>query len=303
MWRLAASHTCKRSTTSFLSTSFRSPSLLSTSFRSPSRLSTSCHSPCYDTLAVDTHGLDLKAIDIGFENPRKLQIVSNVHLERYTRGLPFPTIAKHGHDLALLGDIGEPHSISYRWFLRQCSQEFENVFVVMGNHDYYDNSGSRTMNDILTKARAVCSDFSNVFLLDRSTFDLTKNTRILGTTLWGSIDAHSVDTRQDLNMIHTVDGKLTNEHYCRAHGVDVSWLKKELEHCRKHKKNAVVLTHHGPCQNMVRHLFRHPAIAYASGQVYGTRLPSPHLSNPMRCATGSIGNHIGYREDVMIEIP
>ena len=252
--------------------------------------------------------------------PRQLQIVSDIHLEFYRQGRPFPDILPYGDDLALLGDIGRPFDKTYRWFLEQQSKQFENVFLLLGNHEFYNQEG-KTVTEIQDKARTVCASLDNVHLLERETFDLTGNTRILGATLWSAIDGVATRHMNDFNMISTTKQgrKLTQDEYIAWHKRDVAWLKHALDVCKEDGKQAVVLTHHGPCPAMagrffgsplnpgfvtdLKQLFKPPVIAFASGHVHsnvdlevnGIRTVSNALGNP--------GEKTGYRDPVIIEIP
>ncbi len=259
-------------------------------------------------------------MDVEVEMPRNLQIVSDVHLERYRRGRVLPVITPHGHDLALLGDIGQPFDKSYRHFLEQQSKQFENVFLLLGNHEFYSPDG-RTVTETIHQTRAVCAPLPNVHLLERDTFDLTGNTRLLGTTLWSSIDHVAARGLNDFNMISTrgFPTRLTAAEYIQWHVRDVAWLEMELARCKKDGKHAVILTHHGPCQAMAGHfqgsplnpafvtdlvgsLFKPPAIAFASGHVHSN---VDILVNGIRTVSNALGypgEITGYKEDVIIEI-
>ena len=79
----------------------------------------------------------------------RLQIVSDIHLEFYSQN--FPVIEKHAGNVALLGDIGKPFTYVYERFLFQQSETFDHVFVILGNHEYYN--ANKTMDKIILKAR------------------------------------------------------------------------------------------------------------------------------------------------------
>ncbi len=129
---------------------------------------------------------------------RTLQIVSDVHLEFHSEKT-IPVILQHGTDLALVGDIGKPFSDIYKKFIHTQSQQFQNVFVIMGNHEYY--SSKHVTQSILQKARNVCSQFPNVKLLERESFDISPNTTIIGCTLWSLANTHTSRSLNDFSKI------------------------------------------------------------------------------------------------------
>ena len=292
--------------------------------RNPIRHAIKRQHRCSSAIAVDPYSLDLEERFIRFGKaapsvaaqmtPRKLQIVSDLHLE-FRRSSP-PRITKYGNDLALLGDIGHPFAESYRQFLSDQAKIFDNVFVLLGNHEYY--STEKTVDQIRQQAQNVCDEHDNVHLLDRSTFDITEHTRLIGTTLWSDIDYKSAARMSDFKMIRCKDAPLTREQYVHWHHRDVSWLEKALITCREDEKRAVVLTHHGPCLAMagkyhgsmmnsgfvtdLTRLFQSPAIAYASGHVHSNCDTTVNGIRSVSNALGYPGEATGYKDDVVIDI-
>ncbi|KAI8815528.1 Metallo-dependent phosphatase-like protein [Fimicolochytrium jonesii] len=248
--------------------------------------------------------------------PRRLQIVSDLHLEFYLKK-PLPEFTRHGDDLALLGDIGKPWEPTYKNFIEREASRFDNVFLLLGNHEYYHRYAP--VENILAEAEKVAACFQNVHLLERSTFDLTASTRLLGATLWSDIDSYASQRLNDFRTIRDKDGPLTLERYRQWHKRDVSWLEQELERCRQEGVHAVVLTHHGPCQAMsgkffgdalnpafvtnLERLFAPPAIAFASGHVHSNCDLEVNGIRSVSNAKGYPGEATGYKEDVVIDIP
>ena len=275
-----------------------------------------------------------KKVEMSQEIKKKtqLQIESDIHLEFYKRTIP--TITKHAENLALLGDIGKPFESNYKEFIEAQSKQFENVFVLLGNHEYY--SITRTVPEILEKAKEVCGSFKNVHLLERDSYQLTEKTRLLGCTLWSQITEYSSGRLNDFNKIHlklprmetslsdpleTYDKreKISVKNYRDWHCRDLFWIEKEISECRKAGMNAVVLTHHAPLKEMsgkyvgsdissaftspLDHLFKPPVIAFANGHVHSN---CDILKNNIRCisnARGYPGEDTGYKENVVVDIP
>lgn len=250
-----------------------------------------------------------------------LQIVSDIHLE-VRKKADVPIIQKYAPNLALLGDIGKPFMDTYKLFLHEQSQVFDNVFVIMGNHEYYHNS--KTANEILVRAKQVCSQMRNVHLLERESFDLTANTRLLGCTLWSAITKTAAAGLSDMRKIHVYKDKrpfretLDQNTYLAWHARDVLWIQKEMEKALQDKKKLVVLTHHGPLMEMtgqyainpltsafvsdLKHLFTEPVLAFASGHVHSN---VDTTFNKIRSVSNAVGykEQTGYRENVVINIP
>jgi hypothetical protein len=249
----------------------------------------------------------------------QIQIVSDIHLE-YRRSLP--TLPRYAPNLALLGDIGYPHRSSYRDFIAAQANAFDRVFVVMGNHEYY--SLDKTVDEILTTARDVCARFNNVHLLDRRRLNLEDGMAILGCTLWSPLDIESSKRLNDLNMILIKDNsgdirRLDRFTYFSWHTRDVQWLNRELKQVAHEGRRALVVTHHAPLPEMsgrfgngrfnsafvsnLRHLFRSPIVAFASGHVHSN---CDIVHNGIRSVSNALGypgeKSVGYRENVVIDL-
>jgi metallophosphoesterase superfamily enzyme len=66
---------------------------------------------------------------------KTLAVLSDIHLEfapHFALGDPIATW------LALVGDLGYPGSPQYSSLLKQAAQTYEQVFVVAGNHEFYN---------------------------------------------------------------------------------------------------------------------------------------------------------------------
>lgn len=238
-----------------------------------------------------------------------LQIVSDVHLEFYNKVLP--KITKHAPYLALLGDIGKPFSASYRDFLWDQSRQFEKVFVLMGNHEYYHRDAD--VPSILKRARDVCAEMDNVHLLERDTYELSDNTVLLGCTLWSDISDAAAHGMNDFKNIHANIPdktksrwrfKLKPEMYRFWHWRDVNWIQTTLDELQKNspEKKAMVLTHHAPHELMagkyygselssgfstdLTRLFRPPVICFANGHVHSN---CDINVNGIRCVSNALG--------------
>lgn len=242
-----------------------------------------------------------------------------------------PIIVPCAKYLALLGDIGKPFMESYRLFLEIISKQFEQVFVLMGNHEYY--SCRRPVDKILKQAKDVCDSFSNVHLLDRNSYQLTSSIKLLGVTLWSPISEFAASMMNDFRKIivdysaksqdgNTIRKKLSRNVYKQWHYRDLMWLEKEI--CKSREKNEtgideklIILSHHSPLKVMsgehidspatsaftssLDYLFKPPVIAFANGHVHSN---CDVVVNNIRCvsnAMGYPGEDAGYKPNVVLK--
>jgi len=202
-----------------------------------------------------------------------MQFLSDVHLEFIkSENINLSDFLDPVSDyLAIVGDLGYPHSPLFEQFLIEASKVYKKVFYVSGNHEYYccKNSENPTMVDIDTKIESICAKLPNVFYLNNKEYVLDNNTVILGTTLWSHIPISK--ERIIKNCINDYKYIYVNEkHYktnvtCKfissLHDQAVTFLKDKLE---EHKdKKIIVLSHHLPSFEMVAEQYKDEPTNYA----------------------------------------
>lgn len=109
----------------------------------------------------------------------KFQYISDLHLQKGNH----PSITSEAPYLILAGNLGFPFKNHYIEFLEQVSSQFEKIFLVMGNIEYYGNSFAsvrRRIGEIITR-------FKNIIFLDNTVYDVADNISIYGTTLWSDL--------------------------------------------------------------------------------------------------------------------
>lgn len=184
------------------------------------------------------------------EKSCRLQYLSDLHLEYKTK---VPRIQVRGNYLALLGDIGNPYHSNYRDLLYQVSDKFEKVFMISGNHEYWNNdSMDATDNQIID----VTSRFTNVYFLNNTSYQLDSFT-LLGTTLWSKINRSNRDQNNrcgDHANIRYRDINITVDDINSLHDKAVRWLKSEISKCEK----AIVLSHHLPSYQLIVPKYQKP---------------------------------------------
>lgn len=173
----------------------------------------------------------------------KFQIISDVHTEFYSINSPnFPQLKPLANNLILAGDLGSPITAQDRYirFLHENSKKFENIFIVAGNHEFYDSNIPFTKKAI----REIVNQYSNIHFLDKTRIDY-EDISILGCTLWSDIQneqkLHVKSSLADFYHIHNFTIENSNE----LHKQETLWLQSEIDKISTHKK-ILVITHHAP---------------------------------------------------------
>lgn len=170
----------------------------------------------------------------------RIQIISDLHLE-FDNNF---NISKNADYIALCGDIGYPGDNSFKKIIKMCSKKFKKVFLISGNHEYYNS-------DILSthkKIEKVTSSYDNVFFLNNTIYNISNDCIILGTTLWSYIEddyKYLIETSiNDYKLIKKDNRKLTVDDTNKLFLENKKWIEDVLKE-NKHKK-IIVLTHHAP---------------------------------------------------------
>ena len=193
----------------------------------------------------------------------KLQIVSDLHLEFNN-----VTINNAGADvLCLAGDVCLARDLyknnakgeQYRQFFDHVSKEFDTVLYVMGNHEHYNGRWNLTA----THLRDALEPWDNITLMDDGWLNFG-NTRIVGTTLWSSLNKGDpitmVSVKSMMNDYHAITierngvyHKLRPIDTFEAHTRAVETIKLAAE---TWDGNVVVLGHHGPSFQSVHERYK-----------------------------------------------
>jgi len=169
----------------------------------------------------------------------KIQYFSDLHLELFRKkNLKFLDLFLKpcAPILVLAGDIGNPFDVIYESFLCRVSKDFDKVFLVTGNHEYYKNDLSLTEE----KIKEIIVNLKNVSFLNNSYEDYL-GYRFVGTTLWSKITNPDFLTN-DFNQIKN----LTIKKYNELHNSSQEFLLQTL----KTDKKVIVVTHHLPSHSL-----------------------------------------------------
>lgn len=161
----------------------------------------------------------------------RLQYFSDLHLEFYK---------KHAHlieakapILVLCGDIGDPAKPLYETFLSTMSSQFEKIFLLCGNHEYYH----KTIPITHALIRTICEKYPNISFLQNS-FEDYQGFRFAGTTLW----SHISDPRHLINDFHCIQD-FTIETCNQLHQESREFIQDMLD---TSPHPIVMMTHHLP---------------------------------------------------------
>ena len=172
---------------------------------------------------------------------KNVQYLSDIHLEYRKAFVDVPILSKN---LVLAGDIGNPFKDNYKEFLIKCSNEYENTFVIPGNHEYWGSNMDKTddkMNEMIRK-------FNNVHSLKNAIIE-TENITFVGCTLWSRILKEPVHRKGDEHNIK-INNKNVNWHDLnRVHSYDLHWLTNMLQNHTI--RPIVVVTHHIPTYKLL----------------------------------------------------
>lgn len=180
------------------------------------------------------------------------QVLSDLHLEidQQYQSFEIPVCAKH---LILAGDIGRLVDYeNYRGFLQKQTDRFELVFLILGNHEFYNDTYAAG----LQKARQLEQEPSlngRLVLLHQRRYDIPESrVTVLGCTLWSEVPDEARDIVsskiQDFKKIQdwTVDSHIEN------HEADFAWLLNEVNsiqaqnEAQDEKQSILIVTHHAP---------------------------------------------------------
>ncbi len=120
---------------------------------------------------------------VSLSTTMSFQYASDLHLEfgtplQLTPSAPF---------LLLAGDIGDPFSAAYWTALEWCSIKWERLFLITGNHEYYQRV--KTIDEVDKYIRAECAKrFTNVHFLQQDSWTSPDGSvHIHGCTLWSFV--------------------------------------------------------------------------------------------------------------------
>lgn len=179
----------------------------------------------------------------------RIQYISDIHLEFLKKGILKKFAPQPADILCLAGDIGYPHSLSYKHFLIESSKQWEKIFLIAGNHEYYNKQ--HTMEENKSKIRSIIAEHSlkNITFLD-NTYEDYNGYRFIGSTLWSKISENPSKLINDFYQIPHMTPALYNT----LHNEAVSFLKSDA--VRASPLPIVMMTHHLPSYSLIDPKYR-----------------------------------------------
>ena len=179
-----------------------------------------------------------------------LQYYSDFHIIN-----KIPVIKQLSNNIALCGDIGNPFDKNYSDFFEQLSNNYDNVFIIAGNHEYWQHK--YRMQDVDDKINDIVCKFSNINFLNKSSAKLDDHT-VAGCTLWTKRNMMSFDNKKIINNNNKL---ISINDVNNLHNDHVKFIKDTISTCDK----LIVLTHHLPTYRLVSTKYRkEPYIYYQS---------------------------------------
>lgn len=182
------------------------------------------------------------------------QVLSDLHLEINQQYCSYeiPVCAKH---LILAGDIGRLVDYNdYRNFLQKQTDRFELVFLVLGNHEFYNDSFAAGL-ERARKLEIEPSLNGRLIVLHQKRYDIPESpVTVLGCTLWSKVSSESADIVQS----RVKDFQKIKDWTIRDHNAsfekDMTWLLNEIQsihredmRLKRQRRSILVVTHHAPC--------------------------------------------------------
>ncbi|EEP79028.1 predicted protein [Uncinocarpus reesii 1704] len=182
--------------------------------------------------------------------PVRFQVMSDLHLEVGQQYGTFE-IEPKASNLILAGDIGRLADYQpFRDFLCSVCRKFERVFLVPGNHEFFDISREQALQ-LVDKLQNDPELMGKLIVMNRKRVDL-EDVTILGCTLYSHIlpEAEEIVRTKVGDFRRIVDWTVAD--HLEEHARDVEWLENEIGLVRQADSNSglkriiVVVSHHAP---------------------------------------------------------
>ena len=249
----------------------------------------------------------------------RIQYCSGLHLEflENRRWLAANPLIPSAEVLVVAGDcfyLGDDYD-SYH-FIRRVADEFEAVYILPGNHEYYGGY------DVATALQATFEAIKeNVFLVNNTSIE-AQGVRLIFSTMWSLINKNIreiIRSLTDFRQIKYEGEPFTVNHFNALHENAFQFLKKEV--AKEGKK--LVVTHHLPSNECNIDQFKgsvlNPAFCVektwfvaasdASAWIYGhshRNVPDFEI-NGTRMLTNQLGyvgcrEHLTFRRDEVVSV-
>jgi len=146
------------------------------------------------------------------------------------------------------GDIGNPlhPNKHYDMFMNYLSKHFKKVFVIAGNHEYYQSAA--TMAQVNMHLEEYFKQYTNISFLNNTT-EVYEDYIFVGTTLW----SHIVRPQYAINDVRKIPD-FDHIQYNEANAQCVEFLQDVLQK----NTNCIIITHHLPSENLIDAKYKTP---------------------------------------------
>jgi predicted phosphodiesterase len=242
-----------------------------------------------------------------------IHYLSDIHLELYDiTKIPriLQLIIPQSNICVLAGDIGYPFEQTYISFLRGIHSKFEHIFLIHGNHEYYQfgNNQGKSNEEIIQQTHDIISYYhlDKIHFLHNSHYDLGKY-RFIGSVLWSHIE----DERY-LSNDYDVVYKNSIEEMNQTHFLCKDYIQQALIQAQTDEKEVIMITHHLPSYRLnhpkyARYYQYHQCFSSHSDEfithpvklwIFGHTHSTIHMNiNNILCISNPIG-YKGERVDV-----
>ena len=185
-------------------------------------------------------------------------IISDIHLEFRYYSLKSHLNKKNRNgipeneeiNLILAGDVGYPDQQTFRDFIKSVSELYDNVFMVIGNHEYY----KKDIETAKYQVHEICNTYHNVHLLDNKMI-LHHNIYIMGSTLWSYIAENDPARQNPINDYKFISG-FTIDQSNAFFEESKAFLEQSIQKCVEEEKKCIVITHHMPSFTLINPIYK-----------------------------------------------
>ena len=187
----------------------------------------------------------------------KYYYISDIHLEFKLRTIKeiIPDIGSQEwvaerNNLIIAGDV-TPDVHRFLLFLLDCSSKFNQVFVVLGNHDYLVTGLGLNDARYRLKKSITENNVDNVHVLDNQIFHTDDGLSIFGGTMWTSYNKGNPKDIAAAEMYMPELKRLFYKDIIHEHDVFIGHYQDWLQTLRKTDRISVCVTHHLPVDECV----------------------------------------------------
>jgi predicted phosphodiesterase len=177
----------------------------------------------------------------------KIQYFSDIHLNYYSH-VDLTQINIDCDVLVIAGDIGNPTQLIYKQFLQYVHSKCPKVFIITGNHEYYNHG--MTIEQTNEHIKFLTSDCPNITFLNNS-FEDYNGVRFVGSVLWCTPTNNDYISHPQRQIKNTSFVEFNQNHQtCKQ------FLQNTFELSISQQMPIVVITHYLPSYKLISPQFK-----------------------------------------------